>query len=58
MIADRDVAKRILEELFEVGSRLDWSVATVKDRCPESELVPYRRAARPKPPVCSRRSDW
>jgi hypothetical protein len=44
MITDRDIAKQILDELFDVSGRLDWSVATVKDRCPESELIPYRRA--------------
>jgi hypothetical protein len=44
MIADRDIAKQILDELFDVSGRLDWSVATVQDHCPESELILYRRA--------------
>ena len=44
MIHDRDVAKQVLDDLFEVSSRLDWSVATIKDCCPESELTLYRRA--------------
>ena len=44
MIANRDIAKQILDELFDLSGRLDWSVATVRDRCPESELVAYRRA--------------
>jgi len=44
MIADRDTAKQILDELFDLSGRLDWSVATVRDRCPESELIAYRRA--------------
>ena len=44
MIADRDTAKQILDELFDLSGRLDWSVATVRDRCPESELIVYRRA--------------
>ena len=44
MIANRDTAKQILDELFDLSGRLDWSVATVRDRCPESELIAYRRA--------------
>jgi hypothetical protein len=44
VISDRDTAKQILDELFDLSGRLDWSVATVRDRCPESELIVYRRA--------------
>ena len=44
MITDRDTAKQILDELFDLSGRLDWSVATVQDHCPESELIVYRRA--------------
>jgi hypothetical protein len=44
MIHDREVAKRVLDELFDVSGRLDRSVSTVKEGCPELELVVYRRA--------------
>jgi hypothetical protein len=44
MITDRDTAKKILDELFDLSGRLDWSVATVQDHCPEAELILYRRA--------------
>ena len=44
MITDRDIAKQLLGELFDIGGRLDASVATVRDHCAESELIDYRRA--------------
>ena len=44
MIHDREIAKRVLDELFDMSGRLDRSVATVRDGCSESELIGYRRA--------------
>ncbi len=44
MIIDREISKQLLGELFDISGRLDWSVATVRDHCSESELVAYRRA--------------
>jgi hypothetical protein len=44
MISDRDTAKQLLDELFDISARLDRSVATVQDRCSDAELVVYRRA--------------
>ena len=44
MIRDRDTAKRVLAELFDVSGQLDNSVAVVRDCCTEPELIAYRRA--------------
>ena len=44
MIRDRETAQRVLDELFDVSSRLDRSVSAVRDSCSESELISYRRA--------------
>ena len=44
MIRDREIAQRVLTELFDVSGQLDGSVATVRDGCSESELITYRRA--------------
>jgi hypothetical protein len=44
MISDREISKQLLDELFDISGRLDWSVVTVRDQCSESELIDYRRA--------------
>jgi len=44
VIADPKAAKTLLDALFEISGRLDASVATARDSCPEPEFVEYRRA--------------
>jgi len=44
MISDREISRQLLDELFDISGRLDWSVATVRDQCSEAELIDYRRA--------------
>jgi len=43
MVSDSAIAKQLLDELFDISSRLDASVAKVQELCPESELIVYRR---------------
>lgn len=43
MIRDAEVARQISDLMIEFSSRLDSSIATVKERCAPEEFEIYRR---------------